>query len=394
MATKYGSIDHKFIPLKNDNFVEVPDGIAHFLEHKLFDLGNGKEASDLFAEYGAESNAYTSYDRTAYLFSATSQIDECLTLLLDFVQTSHFTPESIEKEQGIIEQELMMYLDKPSSVIYQGLLEAMFEKNHVRIDIGGTVNSIKKINKDWLDLCYQTFYHPSNMTLVVVGKVDPEHTMELIKKNQTSKTFIPFKPIKREYLCEDNVVFQKATERKMDVIMPKTIVGLKIGYEGLTGHDLLKRDLAMNILIDMFFDKSSDNYKYLQDHNIINNTYSFDVFYEETFAYLDFTTETLKYEEFNEFIKEKLLELRKVKIKPDDFENYKRMNVADALRKFNYPEYIANLVIDMDFNNLGIFDMVTDSNDLSLEDLDALRDLFVEDAISTFVIKPKMKMTE
>ena len=121
------------------------------------------------------------------IFSATTNIDQSLTLLLDFVQQSNFTDEAVEREQGIIEQELLMYLDKPSTAIYTGLLEAMFEKNHVRIDIGGTLSSIKKINKDLLDLCYQTFYHPSNMVLVVVGKFDAEHIMTLIKENQAKK---------------------------------------------------------------------------------------------------------------------------------------------------------------------------------------------------------------
>ena len=125
MATRYGSIDRKFVPLDSDDYVEVPDGIAHFLEHKLFDMGD-VDANDLFSELGAEANAYTSYDRTAYLFSATTNIDQSLTLLLDFVQQSNFTDEAVEREQGIIEQELLMYLDKPSTAIYTGLLETMF----------------------------------------------------------------------------------------------------------------------------------------------------------------------------------------------------------------------------------------------------------------------------
>jgi predicted Zn-dependent peptidase len=392
MATRYGSIDRKFVPLDSDDYVEVPDGIAHFLEHKLFDMGD-VDANDLFSELGAEANAYTSYDRTAYLFSATTNIDQSLTLLLDFVQQSNFTDEAVEREQGIIEQELLMYLDKPSTAIYTGLLETMFEKNHVRIDIGGTLSSIKKINKDLLDLCYQTFYHPSNMVLVVVGKFDAEHIMTLIKENQAKKTFIPYKKIKREYLCENNVVFKSSAERKMDVIIPKTAVGLKIGYEGLTGHELMKKNFALNILIDMFFDQSSDNYQYLLENEIINNTYGYNVFYEETYAYVDFSTESLKYEEFNDFIKQKLLELKNAKIDPETFEKYKRINIADVIRKFNSPEYIGNLIIDMDFKNLTLFDVLTDLLELTIEDLKEVRSLFIPEALCTFVIKPKKKIS-
>lgn len=392
MATRYGSIDRKFVPLNRDEFVEVPDGIAHFLEHKLFDLGN-VDANDLFSELGAEANAYTSYDRTAYLFSATTNVDQSLTLLLDFVQQSHFTDEAINRERGIIEQELLMYLDKPSSAIFTGLLETMYEKNHVRIDIGGTVASIKKINKDLLNLCYQTFYHPSNMVLVVVGKFDAEHILELIKANQAEKNFIPYKKIKREYLCENNVVFKAEAERKMDVIIPKTAVGLKIGYEGLNDHELLKKNYALNILIDMFFDQSSDHYQYLLENEIINNTYDFNVFYEETYAYVEFSTESLKYEEFNEFIKQKLLELKDIEISPEAFEKYKRISIADVIRRFNSPEYIGNLFIDMDFKGVDLFDVLTDLNALTLDDVNDVRSLFVPEALCTFVIQPKKQIT-
>lgn len=391
-ATRYGSIDRKFVPLNSEEFVEVPDGIAHFLEHKLFDMEDA-DANDLFSALGAEANAYTSYDRTAYLFSATSKVDECLTLLLDFVQQSHFTEESINQEQGIIEQELLMYLDKPSSALYSGLLETMYEKNHVRIDIGGTVDSIKKINKDLLDLCYQTFYHPANMVLVVVGKFDPEKIIELVRTNQAKKTFIPYKKIRREYLCENNVVFKTEGERKMDVIVPRTAVGLKIGYEDLNGHELLKRNYALSILIEMFFDPSSDHYQYLLEKEIINNTYDFNIFYEETYAYVEFSTESLKYEQFNEFIKQKLMELKDVEVSPEVFEKYKRINIADAIRRFNSPEYIGNLFIDMDFKCVDLFDVITDLQSLTLDDVKAIQKLFVPESLCTFVIKPKKQLT-
>lgn len=187
--TNYGSLDQEFVPLGKKEFIKTPAGIAHFLEHKLFELENGEDASTLFSEIGADSNAYTTYDMTAYLFETVNHVERAVEILLDFVQNPHFTDASVEKERGIIEEELKMYLDKPSIALYMGLLKAMYKENEVREEIGGTVKSIGKIDKELLNLCYNTFYHPSNMVLVIVGNIEPNELIQVIKNNQANKHF-------------------------------------------------------------------------------------------------------------------------------------------------------------------------------------------------------------
>src|SRR5699024_4753107 len=175
-TTNYGSIDQSFVPLNEKDITHVPDGIAHFLEHKLFE----KEDRDVFQDFskqGASANAFTSFTKTAYLFSATSNIQKNLETLIDFVQDPYFSEESVEKEKGIIAQEIKMYDDQPDWRAFFGTIKSLYHHHPVQIDIAGTVESIHKITKDDLYTCYHTFYHPSNMTLFVAGNVDPEETI-------------------------------------------------------------------------------------------------------------------------------------------------------------------------------------------------------------------------
>lgn len=167
-TTKYGSIDNQFVPLNKEEMVHVPDGIAHFLEHKLFEKADGDVFQD-FSKQGASANAFTSFTRTAYLFSSTSNVEKNLETLVDFVQDPYFTEKSVEKEKGIIGQEINMYDDNPDWRLFFGLIENMYKDHPVKIDIAGTVESISHITKDLLYECYETFYHPSNMLLFIVG---------------------------------------------------------------------------------------------------------------------------------------------------------------------------------------------------------------------------------
>ncbi|WP_145614081.1 EF-P 5-aminopentanol modification-associated protein YfmH, partial [Bacillus licheniformis] len=200
-TTKYGSIDNQFVPLGKDEMVRVPDGIAHFLEHKLFE----KEDGDVFQQFsrqGASANAFTSFTRTAYLFSSTSNVEENLETLVDFVQDPYFTEKTVEKEKGIIGQEINMYDDNPDWRLFFGLIENMYQEHPVRIDIAGTIESISHITKDLLYECYETFYHPSNMLLFVVGPVDPEAIIRQVRENQQKKPYTDQPEIVRKEVKE------------------------------------------------------------------------------------------------------------------------------------------------------------------------------------------------
>lgn len=385
-ATRFGAIDQEFIPLGKKQYQKVPAGVAHFLEHKTFECEDGSDASDLFAQLGAEVNAFTSYDRTGYLFSATSNIPEATTTLLDFVQSPYFTKENVDKEQGIIEQELLMYLDKPDTDCYVSILKNLYFKNYIREDIGGTVTSIKEIDKDVLDICYNTFYHPSNMTLVLVGNFDHEELLNVITINQNQKRFALPSKINRRYYTESNVVNCALSRKSFDMIVPKIACGIKFGYENLSDMEIFKNSVILEMLLDMYFDRSSDNYQAMLKQGIIDNSFDYDSYYEKTFAHAIFTVDTKKVEEFQKFMTKALLEIKDLPIKEAVFNRYKRLDQAATLYRFNSLEYIANLFVEFDFSNLEMFEALETKNNITIADLDNFKQRFVKEAISFHII--------
>ena len=194
-STKYGSIQDEFIPIGQKEMVKVPMGVAHFLEHKVFEQKDGKDPFTFYSERGCDANANTSNYKTTYLFSGTNAIYEGINYLLDYVQSPYFTDENVQKEKGIIEQEIKMYDDSPFYKIYDGIVYNAFVSHPIKYPIAGTVESINKITKDDLYTCYNTFYHPSNMFIVVTGNVDPVDIIDSIKHNQDEKKFIEQKDI-------------------------------------------------------------------------------------------------------------------------------------------------------------------------------------------------------
>ena len=239
-TTNYGSVDNTFIPLDGSEFTQVPDGIAHFLEHKLFE----KEDGDVFQEFskqGASANAFTSFTRTAYLFSSTSNVANNLETLINFVQEPYFTEKTVEKEKGIIGQEITMYDDNPDWRLYFGLIDNMYVNHPVKIDIAGTIESISHITKDMLYECYNTFYHPSNMLLFIVGPVDPEEYMAHIKENQEKKDYTNHSKIQRKFASEPEHVNKEKQVLKMNVHTSKCLIGIKGIDVEQSGKEMMKQ---------------------------------------------------------------------------------------------------------------------------------------------------------
>ena len=194
-STKYGSVHDEFIPIDQNDFYKVPMGVAHFLEHKVFEQEDGKDPFTRFSTNGADANANTSNYKTTYLFSGPSNLSDNLNFLLDFVQSPYFTDENVEKEKGIIAQELKMLNDKPYWHLYEKALLNSFINHPIKYPVGGTLETIKRITKDDLYTCYNTFYHPANMFITISGNVEPEEVIDIIKNNQDKKTFKSFKNI-------------------------------------------------------------------------------------------------------------------------------------------------------------------------------------------------------
>ena len=187
-GTNYGSNDNKFIIPGEQEITEVPNGVAHFLEHKLFEQEDGTNSLDTLTALGVNANAYTTNDHTAYLFECTDNFYEAMDELMDYVQHPYFTDENVEKEKGIISQEIRMYDDYPEWRVYLNALEAMYQENPIKIDITGTIETINKIDKEILYKCYNTFYHPSNMAIVISGDFEPEKLLEEVKKRLIEKS--------------------------------------------------------------------------------------------------------------------------------------------------------------------------------------------------------------
>ncbi|MFR1296539.1 MAG: EF-P 5-aminopentanol modification-associated protein YfmH [Coprobacillus cateniformis] len=284
-STHFGSVDTTFVPLGENEMITVPDGIAHFLEHKMFEMQDG-DASEKFAQLGASTNAFTSSSRTAYLFNTTSHENECVELLLDFVQDIYLTDQTVEKEKGIINQEIGMYDDDPDWRCYFGSIQNLYQKHPVKIDIAGTVETVNEIDKDILEKCYQTFYHPSNMMLFVVGNIQVEDTIQLIRNNQAKKHFDKEKQIQREITKEPQGIDKKEDILHMDVIMPKVIVSMKINDILSEPKEKLKRELGMNILLDLLFSKSSPLFEEWTRLGIINDSFSANFTQERDYSFL------------------------------------------------------------------------------------------------------------
>jgi predicted Zn-dependent peptidase len=181
-ATNFGSIDNKFIAPKDKEETNIPDGVAHFLEHKMFEQQNGTNSLDTLTALGVNANAYTTTDHTCYLFECTDNFYPAMDELMDYVQNPYFTDQNVEKEKGIIGQEIQMYDDYPSWAVYMNAMKCMYKNNPIIIDIAGSIESISKIDKEVLYKCYNTFYHPSNMVMCFAGDFEPEALIEEVKK--------------------------------------------------------------------------------------------------------------------------------------------------------------------------------------------------------------------
>ncbi len=368
-ATKYGSVDSEFVVPGESEVTKVPDGIAHYLEHKMFDQPDGSNVFDKFSKFGGDANAFTSFNMTAYLFSATEHFYENLETLMDYVQSPYFTKESVEKEQGIIGQEIRMYDDNAPWRLFFNLLGLLYHNNPVKLDIAGTTESIAKIDEKLLYRCYNTFYNLSNMTLFVTGDIDPTKALETIKKNIKSEK--PFEEeIKRIYPTEPKSVAGKFKKQNISVANPMFMIGWKDNDNGYDGKKLLKKSIEMEILTEMIFGKGSKLYNELYDEGLINNTFSFEYTPQVDYAFTEIDGESknpdLVYEKVNAY----LLELLKNGLNKDAFERIKKVIWGEYIRSFNDIESYAHTFISMSLTGINYFDYYEEYQKITFEDLE------------------------
>ena len=267
-VTDFGSIHTRFT-LENQEY-RVPAGVAHYLEHKMFDLPGDRDVSQEFAELGASANAFTSYDITAYYFACTRNFEKCLRLLLEFVSTPYFTQETVDKERGIIDQEIGMNVDSADSVVFESLMESMYETHPVRVPILGTSETIREITPEILHICHKAFYTPGNMMLCVVGDVDPDGVLQTAREMLGDEK----RPVGRKIVDwkESMVTPRKLVSRKMEVSMPTFCLGFKCEDLG-RGEESVRQEMIADLACEALFGESSGLYLRLYEEGIIDSSF-------------------------------------------------------------------------------------------------------------------------
>lgn len=394
-TTKYGSVDRTFIPNGKEEEVTVPDGIAHFLEHKMFE----KEEGDVFQKFsvlGGSANAFTSFTRTAYLFSATDKLYENTEVLLDFVQEPYFTEETVEKEKGIIGQEITMYDDQPDWRLYFGTIENLFHEHPVKIDIAGTIESIDEITAEHLYECYKTFYHPSNMVLFVVGAVDPEEMMTFIKENQDKRTFDASEDIVRKFPVEPKTAAIPERTLAMDVSKPKMGFGMKCVKTDVSGEEMLVQELASELVLDIIFGRSSAFYTDAYKNGLIDESYSYSFFLENGFGFVMIASDTEDPKGLEEAIRKTMKEVSTTwSITDEDLDRLRKRKIGQFMRSLNSIEFIANQFTRYSFNDMNLFDVVPTLEKITLSDLkEGFSTFNDEDGHTVFTVVPAKKNEE
>lgn len=385
-STRYGSVDDRFIPPGNTDAVNVPDGIAHFLEHKLFAEEDGS-VDRKFSALGASCNAYTSFTKTTYLFSTVEHFDECLRILVSFVGKPHFTPENVQKEKGIIEQEIRMYEDSPQWRVFLNMIGALFPGHPVRIDIGGTVESIARIDAETLYLCYRTFYHPSNMLLFVLGDVDPYQVADLVEQ-QSMTDFPSFQTeVSRLYAGEEDAPSKHHVEQRLSVAVPLMALGFR-DQSHLKGQELLRREILMDVLLEAIVGQASPLYNRLYQQGLLNDTFDAEHTSETSFGFTRLGGETGNPQGLKDGLFDGFDEIRGHGLDRGHFERARRKILGEYLRGFNSMNHTAESFTSWAFRGADYFSVHELLRGLSFEEGQTLMNAhFVPDqAVSSFIL--------
>ena len=383
-GTRYGSIDTEFRLNGEEKFTCVPEGIAHFLEHKLFE-SEDLDAFERYAKTGASANAYTSFDKTCYLFSCTGKFQESLEILLDFVTHPYFTEKTVQKEQGIIGQEIQMCRDEAGWEALFSLLRAMYKTHPVRIDIAGTVESIAEITPELLYKCYETFYNFSNMVLCVAGNVTPDEVLSV-----ADRLLKPQKPIQieRKFHREPREVAETYTEETLSVAFPIFSLGFKEAVE--TPERSLREILISDIILEAVAGKTSAFYSELLEAGLINTSFESEYFCGYGYAAWIVTGESPAGREVQKRITARIRALQESGISEADFERIRKKLYGRSIMQFNDIDGIANAMVSAYFCKEGLFDETEILQSLTLDEVNArLRTALQTDCASLSVIKPE-----
>ena len=382
-GTKYGSVDTEF-SLNGQPMLETPEGIAHFLEHKLFE-GEDGDAFEKYAKTGASANAYTSFDRTCYLFSCSDRFYDNLNILLSFVSSPYFTEKTVQKEQGIIGQEIKMYEDVPDWRVLFNLFRIMYHNHPVKVEIAGTVESIAKISDKTLYDCYNTFYNPSNMYLCLAGNFDTEKVLEMVdEKIKTAEE----KTITRSDFSEPDTIVSNRCELKMAVSMPMFVIGIK--DKPCDSKALPHKKAVTELFLEMLAGKVSPLYNSLLEKGLINNRFGTEHFYGSSYSALLFDGESKDPDAVKDAI---VSEIKKIADNGADtslFDDAKRKLYGYAIRCYNDPEEAVGEFIDCYIDGTEPYSDLLALKEITADDVTAFARSLNLRNVAISVILPQM----
>lgn len=388
-GTNYGSNDNKFIAPGEMDITEVPNGVAHFLEHKMFEQENGTNSLDTLTALGVNANAYTTNDHTAYLFECTGHFYEAMDEFMDYVQHPYFTDENVEKEKGIIGQEIRMYDDSPEWKVYLNAMKAMYHTNPIKIDITGTIESISKIDKEILYKCYNTFYNPSNMLLIVAGDFEPNNMIEEIKKRLIKKNDNGI--IKRIYSKEEETIVQEKIEEKLEVSQPLYTIGIKQTEKDCNvenKNEIVKKHIAVEILLNLILGKSSRLYQQLYQRGILYAQPNLEYEFGKTYAHALIIGQSPNPEEVYKCFKQEVEKMKNEGIDEEDFIRMKKMIYGNYVREYNNIQDMARMFLADYFKGINSFDYLDEIESINVEYLkQVLNDVFKERKMVLSIVK-------
>lgn len=385
IGTKFGSVDNHFIKPQTKEEIVIPDGVAHFLEHKMFEQANGTNSLDTLTAMGVEANAYTTNDHTAYYFEAVDNFEPAFKELLDYVFNPYYTDENVEKEKGIIAQEIRMYDDDAISKVFLNALECMYEKCPVRLDVAGTVESVNKINKDILYDCYNTFYNPSNMILSVCGDFEPNYIIEFVKNNMRKIEKIG--KIERIYPKETEKIYSNFKETSMDVSIPSFVIGIK---DNLEKENIVKKELILNILLNYLLDENSKLYKELYDEGLLISEPDLEYEYSNIYSHLIIFSYSKDPKKVFEKIKTEISNLKENGLEEKSFNRVKNKIYGRLITSYNSPAQIGRIFMRDYMNDIISFDYINEWNNITIEEANKLlKDKFIEEKMILSIVNPK-----
>ncbi len=384
----FGSIDNRFIMPKTGEEVFIPDGVAHFLEHKMFEQADGTNSLDTLMALGLEANAYTTNDHTAYLFECTNNFYKGLDELMDYVQHPYFTDENVEKEKGIIAQEIKMYDDEPGWRLYMNAMDCMYKENPIKLDIAGSVESISKITPDVLYKCYNTFYNPSNMIMVVCGDFNPEELLEEIKKRLVEKE--KQGEIKRIYPEKEKKINKEYNELEMEVSTPLFMIGYK-DIEGMEDKkEIVKKHIAIEIILNMIIGKSSDTYKELYEEGDLLSQPDLDYEFSDEYAHILISGQSKNPEKIKEKVEKVVQKYKENGLDNEHFDRIRKKVYGDYVVEYNNVGDIARMFLSDKVKEINSFDYIEEYNTVTKEYTEEiLKNVFKKENMIISVVKCK-----